>query len=460
MNFFYEKLTSISKKNKHKTAISINRKEINYDQFWNSCKKMIKTLKSNRIKSLAFIADSKYLDYVLVASCLISNITYIPLNKNLPASKIKRILKNTKIDMIFAKNKFTRLRNKKNLENIDNKKIAYIIFTSGSTGEPKGVKISRKSAEHYTKYLIKLFQNIKSKKFMQFANLGFDLSVVDVYGSIFSGSELHVPSEFNRQFPVKFIKEKKINIIVCVPSFVDILSAQSGVKRNDFKSLKVFFFCGETLYPRQLEKLFTFNKNLITINAYGPTEATVSCTEIKLNKKNYKKFSSGSISIGKPIKNMRLKFLTKGKFKEMYIAGPQLSLGYYGEKKLNFDKFKFINGKRYYKTGDLIKSVNSNFYFIKRDDNQIKIKGYRVELSEIENEVNSILKLPVCSIYKNKKIICFVETKKNILVNEILYNLKKKIPHYMIPNKILSIRKIPKNINGKINRRKLSEIAR
>ena len=156
---------------------------------------------------------------------------------------------------------------------------------------------------------------------------------------------------------------------------------------------------------------------------------------------------------------MRLKFFTKGKFKEMYIAGPQLSLGYYGEK-LNFDKFKFINGKRYFKTGDLIKSVNNNYYFIKRDDNQIKIKGYRVELSEIENEVNSILKLPVCSIYKNKKIICFVETKKKIFVNEILYNLKKKIPNYMIPNKILPIKKIPKNINGKINRRRLSEIAK
>ena len=460
MNFFYKKLFTISKKNKHKTAISLKKKEINFEKFWNSCKETIKILKSNRIKSLAFIADSKYQDYVLVATCLISNVTYIPLNKNLPASKIKKILKNTKIDAIFEKNKFTILKNKKKLENIDNEEIAYIIFTSGSTGEPKGVKISRKSAEHYTKYLLKLFKNIKGKKFMQFANLGFDLSVVDVYGSIFSGSELHVPSEFDRQFPIKFIKEKKINIIVCVPSFVDILTISPGLNSNDFKSLKTFFFCGEALYPRQLEKLFGFNNNLITINAYGPTEATVSCTEIKLNKNNYKKFSRGSISIGKPINKMGLKFLTKGKYKEMYIAGPQLSLGYYGKKKLNFDKFKFINGKRYFKTGDLIKSVNNNIYFAKRDDNQIKIKGYRVELSEIENEINSIIKLPVCSIYKNKKITCFVETKKKIFLDEILFKLKKKIPNYMLPNKISPIKKIPKNINGKINRRKLFEIAR
>ena len=110
--------------------------------------------------------------------------------------------------MFFVKNKFKRLKNKKKLENIDNKKIAYIIFTSGSTGEPKGVKISRKSAEHYTKYLIKLFKNIKRKKFMQFANLGFDLSVVDVYGSIFSGSELHVPSNLIDNFN-KIYKRKK-----------------------------------------------------------------------------------------------------------------------------------------------------------------------------------------------------------------------------------------------------------
>ena len=195
---------------------------------------MSQIFKSNKIKSLAFIADSKYQDYVLVVSCLISNVTYIPLNKNLPLAKIKKILKNTQIDVFFENNKFRRIKNKKKLENIDNKKIAYIIFTSGSTGEPKGVKISRQSAEHYTKYLLKLFKNIKDKKFLQFANLGFDLSVVDVYGSIFSGSELHIPSEFDRQFPLKFINEKKINIVVCVPSFVDIINLSPGLNYNNF----------------------------------------------------------------------------------------------------------------------------------------------------------------------------------------------------------------------------------
>ena len=166
------------------------------------------------------------------------------------------------------------------------------------------------------------------------------------------------------------------------------------------------------------------------------------------------------MSIGKPINKMKLKFSKKGKYKEMYISGPQLSLGYYGEEKLNFDKFKLISGKRYFKTGDLVKSINNSIYFAKRDDNQIKIKGYRVELSEIENEINSIIKLPVCSIYKNKKIICFVESKKKLSLDQIFLKLKKKIPSYMLPNKILFIEKFPKNINDKINRRKLFENAR
>ena len=110
---------------------------------------------------------------------------------------------------------------------------------------------------------------------------------------------------------------------------------------------------------------------------------------------------------------MKLKFLKKGKYKEMYITGPQLSLGYYGVEKLNYEKFKIINGKRFFKTGDLVKSFNNNIYFTKRDDNQIKIKGYRVELSEIENEINSIIKLPVCSIYKIKELYVLLSLEKN-----------------------------------------------
>ena len=127
---------------------------------------------------------------------------------------------------------------------------------------------------------------------------------------------------------------KKINIVVCVPSFVDIINLSPGLNYNNFKSIKPFFLWRDFI-SRQLEKLFDLNNNLIAINAYGPTEATVSCTEIILNKKNYKKFSHGSISIGKPINKMKLKFLKKGKYKEMYITGPQLSLGYYGVEKLN-----------------------------------------------------------------------------------------------------------------------------
>ena len=122
MNFFHKKLSTISKVNKHKIAISMKKKEINFEKFWNSCKKMMQIFKSNKIKSLAFVADSKYQDYVLVVSCLISNVTYIPLNKNLPLAKIKKILKNTQIDVFFENNKFRRIKNKKKLENIDNKK--------------------------------------------------------------------------------------------------------------------------------------------------------------------------------------------------------------------------------------------------------------------------------------------------------------------------------------------------
>ena len=123
-----------------------------------------------------------------------------------------------------------------------NNNLAYIIFTSGSTGEPKGVCISRKSLDNYVKWLKLNFNIKKGFNCSQFPEISFDLSVADIYGTLCSGGTL-IPAKtiYDKLFPGRFIKDKKINFLVCVPSLIDVIKNSSGLTKKNFTSLKSIF---------------------------------------------------------------------------------------------------------------------------------------------------------------------------------------------------------------------------
>ena len=208
-------------------------------------------------------------------------------------------------------------------------RLAYIIFTSGSTGEPKGVCISRDSLGHYVKWLNKKLKIPLGARCSQFSEISFDLSVVDIYGTLCSGGTICPVDSFGKLFPGRFIKNKKINYLVCVPSLVDIIKNSNGLKANNFKHLKRIFFCGEHLLKNQVKDLFRIKQNLEIINTYGPTEATVSCTYKKVTLKNIKKNSGESISIGNAINGTKIKLIDNGNNSkqkgEVLIFGKQLA---------------------------------------------------------------------------------------------------------------------------------------
>ena len=415
------------------------------------------------------------MSYVSIFGTLISGKTYIPINQNLPIQKIKKIIKIAKIDLLsVSKNsdkKFNILKVEKiNLENLYFKKIsskktihnfdiAYVIFTSGSTGEPKGVPISRENLYHYINWLIKNFKVKKNSRCSQFPNIGFDLSVVDIFSTICSGGTLVVPRNiFYRNFPAKFIKKNNITHTVFVPSFIELMNNSSQLNKNNLMSLKNIFFCGEALYKNQIEKLFKLNKNVKIINAYGPSETTVSCTKLSLNRNNFKNYCNDTVSIGKTIDGMKIKLLDNSNFKdktyELLISGPQVFKGYLNNKILNKNKFIVINKEKYFKTGDLVTKIKGNIFFKKRIDNQIKIKGYRVELDEIDTMIRKFGIHETKTIFKNSQLKSFVRSAKKE-VPFILKFLKKNLPLYMIPNSIIALKKFPKTINDKLDFKEL-----
>ena len=474
-NLIYKILKKICYKNSLSIEFIIDEKSITYKKFLEDCLIFSNYIKKKNFKNIGIIGDYEYLSYVSIFGTLISGKTYIPINQNLPIQKIKKIIKIAKIDLLsVSKNsdkKFNILKVEKiNLENLYFKKIsskktihnfdiAYVIFTSGSTGEPKGVPISRENLYHYINWLIKNFKVKKNSRCSQFPNIGFDLSVVDIFSTICSGGTLVVPRNiFYRNFPAKFIKKNNITHTVFVPSFIELMNNSSQLNKNNLMSLKNIFFCGEALYKNQIEKLFKLNKNLKIINAYGPSETTVSCTKLSLNRNNFKNYCNDTVSIGKTIDGMKIKLLDNSNLKdktyELLISGPQVFKGYLNNKILNKNKFIVINKKKYFKTGDLVTKIKGNIFFKKRIDNQIKIKGYRVELDEIDAMIRKFGIYETKTIFKNSQLKSFVRSAKKE-VPFILKFLKKNLPLYMIPNSIIALQKFPKTINDKLDFKEL-----
>ena len=477
-NFIYSCLKKIVHKNPLKHAIQIDTIKYTYKKFFEDCLNISDFIIFNKKNKIGIIGNYSYLSYISVFGSLISGKTYIPINQNLPIIKIKSIIRKSKIDLLIINNsdkkkfkffknsiseikllkfkKIYKFKKEYRKQKIVAKKNAYIIFTSGTTGEPKGVPISRESFFCYLKWLLNNLKFNKNDSCSQFPNLGFDLSVVDIFSTILSGSKLYVPKNlFFRNFPGLFIKKFSITHAVFVPSFIDLIENASQLNKKYLKSLKKIFFCGEPLYKHQLTKLFKANPNLEIINAYGPTEATVSCTKIKLNFRNYRKHCFETVCIGKPIRGIKLfltnKFIENKEFKEILLGGKQVFNGYLNDPNLNKKKFIKIKNIKYFKTGDLVKEINNNIYFQKRNDTQIKIKGYRVELEEVDTIVRKFGITDVKTIKYNNDLQTFIINNKKFDIQKLDNFIRDNLPWYMVPNKIIQLKQFPTNINNKFD---------
>tara|TARA_A100000164_G_C21941023_1_gene790713 strand:+ start:2608 stop:4029 length:1422 start_codon:yes stop_codon:yes gene_type:complete len=465
-----KKIEKFSKSNPNKVAICLSSK-ISYSNFWQSAINIASYLnkkKFNRICVLQGKNDDIF-SYIIMIATLICGKTYIPINNNTPINRVKLIINSSKSEILFSQQKIsakfdcklflhkdlTKLKKIKKFQIKNSSQDAYIIYTSGSTGIPKGVRISRKSLDHYILWISNSFFKNKKIRCSQHPGIGFDLSVADIFGTLCNGGELYpIQNSYDKLFLGKFIKENNISHWVSVPSAIDLIFSDSKLQKQDFKSLKKMFFCGEILKKMHLEKIFKSNSNVKVINSYGPTEATVSCTSLSLNNKNYKKFCRPSVSFGKPIKNMKIGFLNRKKKQgELFISGPQVSRGYTENNILNTKKFIKINKVKTFITGDICKLINGNYYFLNRIDRQVKILGNRIELDEIDRLIEDLKNITSHSIIHKNKIYTFFNS--NSLRGKLNLNLKEYLPKYMLPSKIIRIKKWPKNINQKVDEKKL-----
>lgn len=344
--------------------------------------------------------------------------------------------------------------------------LLYGIFTSGSTGTPKGIVVSHKAVIDFITHFKETFHISDNDRIGNQAPFDFDVSVKDIYTSMMTGAALIIiPKKLFSIHPalLDYICEKKINTLIWAVSALTLVSSLKGLKYKVPKTVKKIMFSGEVMPVKQLRMWQEALPEAEFVNLYGPTEITCNCLYYPVKRifENDEK-----IPLGKPFAGRKVFLLGEegkeifaaGKIGEICVAGESLADGYYKNPKETEKRFCYLmknkQRQRYYRTGDLgYYDVHGELYFAGRKDFQVKHMGHRIELEEIECALNQIEGV--------EKSCCFMNQKRNKLVafymgnvtGDLIRNcLKRKVPSYMIPHKIIQVGQMPLNKNGKTDR--------
>ncbi len=351
--------------------------------------------------------------------------------------------------------------------------LLYVLFTSGSTGVPKGVTINHRSVIDYIDWVTETFDITQADSFGNQAPFYFDNSILDIYSTIRTGATAYIiPKNLFAQ-PVlllEYLKDKKINTIFWVPSALIVVAKLKAFRNVDLSdTLRRVLFCGEVMPNKQLNVWRSFLPDVLYANLYGPTEITDACTYYIVDRG----FADDEpLPIGIPMANTDILVLndkdepvTGDEVGELCVRGTSLSMGYYN----NPDKTKeaFVQNplnpyvpEVIYRTGDLVRyNEYGELIYLSRKDFQIKHMGHRIELGEIETAVSSLDEIALCCcLYdeKHQKIVLFIE--EQLDKSYINGQISKLVPEYMLPNKVITLDRMPINANGKIDRVKLKEL--
>jgi len=347
-----------------------------------------------------------------------------------------------------------------------------IYFTSGSTGKPKGVELSHGGYSYWYKNVSSLTRVDENDRVALSANYCFDISLGEILLALLSGSSLYICDQRIKKSPydlVRWLEDYKITIFQIVPSLMKALMCNE-TRNFSLQSLRVLISTGENLEFRLVSEVISHfrNTNFRILNLYGPVEASIHVSYCWADRYIDRKVAS--IPIGKAFNDTNLKIVKKNEDDEsgeLYIAGPQLALGYLNseitEKSFNRERTPDGNSIRYYKTGDIV-SLNSygDIIYKGRLDSQVKIRGIRIEIGDVENSLKSIsgvtdsIVLP-CSEDNETILVAFAVCDK-VLQKKLRRSLAGVIPIYMLPKHILFLDGLPINPNGKRDRALLKKM--
>lgn len=504
---FQHRLLESLQNNKLNIAIESGNIKITYAELWHTANQITEFLLNNQLEReqpVGLVMDDRAMMITAMVGILYARGNFVPIDVSLPDNRLEAVIKeldlkhvlSTKtqkniekvnkydfLNITFLEDLFTENKDQEphplDYPEFDKDDSIYVYFTSGSTGKPKGIIGRNCSLLQFVDWEIKTFEIDSDARFSQFISTYFDAFLRDVFVPLIAGGTICIPPSdkdfFSEEKMIAWIDESQVSLIHCVPSLFQVMNSNRLIGTN-FKNLKHILLSGERIVPSDLINWYTvFNDRIQLVNLYGTTETTMIRSFYKIQPQDAKQ---AKISIGKPIADTEL-LITKGNFKpcntlivgDLYIVSKFVSKGYLNRPDLNHEKFIALHAGTEketiaFKTGDKARKLpNGNIDLIGRADRQVKLRGIRIELNEIENVANQ------CEFVKNAVVLKQVDENKNEYLTAFLIKqdldttfdltaeveafLKNNLPAYMIPSNLVELEKLPLLSNGKINYKEL-----
>ncbi len=465
-------------------AVSQGDKSWTYAQFYNEIEQLIIYYKASGIKKGDIVMTAlphEIKSIAAIYAIILCGAVYLPVSQEWPIERIKEIQQDCKARFLISEsislpNVYTLSMQYKINKNStltkfsipDGEDNAYIIYTSGSTGKPKGVIIRHRSLNNYLQWAGNTYSIMQHDVYALFSAFTFDFTFTALFAPMMSGGEIRIYQSTSEQPNVfkNILCENRVTILKITPSHIGLI--KSVEHHND--SIHTFIVGGEDLKTHSCETLLTkFNTVLRIYNEYGPTESTVGCIVYKYDPQ---KDRENTVPIGKPINGvqaflfdkdgMLLPYDTKA---ELILGGEGLTCGYCNKSE-NSEKFianDLLPGKILYRTGDLAYMNDQGIYvYCGRIDDELKIRGYRINPSELEckaMESKMVLEASAktITIQGSTNLYLYIVSADCYQEKEFKDWLAQKLPGYMMPKGIIKLDAMPLTIHGKIDKSRLPE---
>ncbi|HEV7472548.1 MAG TPA: amino acid adenylation domain-containing protein, partial [Pyrinomonadaceae bacterium] len=431
--------------------------------------------------------DRSDLMIVAVLGVLKAGAYFVPIDPNFPLERVDYILEDTNLTLLLTQSDYAfdelnfhgsvialDLELASLPEEIENPHVsidpasrAYVIYTSGSTGKPKGCELEHRNLANYLNWAIGYyFEAGSSGSFALYSSLAFDFTLTNIFCPLLRGKSLYIYSQFDSIETIlthSFSARSGIDVMKLTPSHIRLLE---HLAISDCGVQKVIAG-GEALTARDVEILRALSPAIEIYNEYGPTEATVGCIVKKIG------LDEGPVTIGRPIANTsvfvlndELKLVPIGVSGEICIAGSGLARGYRSPEQTaaRFVPHAFVAGERLYRTGDIGRWLpDGQLECFGRNDGQIKIRGYRVELGEIESvlaghpAINEAIVLFREDKRGHQKLVAYLIANPQTTTETIREHAAGKLPEYMVPSDFVFLSEFPLSDSGKIDRRALPD---
>lgn len=473
-------------------AVIASDRTLTYEQLAWQVDRVANLLTERRVKPNTLVAvcmDKGWEQVAAVLGIVKAGAAYLPIDPDNPANRREQLLVDGKVDIILTQSWLVeKLAVPAGLECVvidpmvfeyaaaaeDQSRpddLAYVIYTSGSTGKPKGVMLTHRSVVNTILDVNRRFNIGANDKVLALSNLNFDLSVYDIFGILAAGGSIVMPEAAKNREPsywADLLKKEEITVWNTVPALMQMLLEEVAGQVMP-QSLRIVLLSGDWVplnLPRDIKACF---RNAGVISLGGATEAAIwsICYLINEVKVDWK-----SIPYGKPMDNQRFYVLNEWLGDcpvlvtgQLYIGGIGIAKGYWQDQEKTQTSF-IVNpntGELLYKTGDLGRYLpDGNIEFLGREDFQVKIRGHRIELGEIEAALLEAPHVQNAVVIVERAVGSLaagvvLPADKPESVSKLNAFLAKRLPGYMVPNKIVVLDKIPLSVNGKIDREKVRE---